>query len=152
MHNFWPARGPQWDALGKTDNGIILIEAKANIPEFISPACGASANSLERIRSSLKETQQYMGINPEYDWTNKYYQYTNRLAHLYFFSVVNEIPTKLVFVDFVGASEVNGPKFIEEWQAATTVAESILGITKNHKLRKNLTHIYIDINETKDIA
>ena len=74
MRDFWPVLGPQWAALGKTHNGIILIEAKANIPEFISPACGASANSLERIRASLKDTQQYMGINPEYDWTNKFYQ------------------------------------------------------------------------------
>src|SRR4051812_4671491 len=37
--NFWPQRGqPQnWDAVGRVGNEWLLIEAKANHPEFCSP-------------------------------------------------------------------------------------------------------------------
>jgi hypothetical protein len=36
LATFWPERGPQWDALGRTDTGeVILVEAKAHIDENI---------------------------------------------------------------------------------------------------------------------
>ena len=39
LASFWPRRGPQWDGLGRTDRGdLILIEAKAHIGEMVSPA------------------------------------------------------------------------------------------------------------------
>lgn len=39
LKKFWPARGPQWDALGKTSKGdILLAEAKAHVAEMCSPA------------------------------------------------------------------------------------------------------------------
>ena len=35
--DFWPRRGPVWDGLARTSGGLcLLIEAKANIPEFDS--------------------------------------------------------------------------------------------------------------------
>lgn len=147
LDRFWPSLGPQWDALGKSKNGVLLVEAKANIPEFISPASGASKQSLELIKASLTEVQQYLEINPKYDWSQKFYQYTNRIAHLYFLHVVNKIPSFLVFIDFIGAIEVNGPKYAEEWKAATMVAENILGLPKTHKLSKWMTHVYIDVKD-----
>ena len=39
LKDFWPPRGPVWDALGTADRGRpVLIEAKAHIPEAFSPA------------------------------------------------------------------------------------------------------------------
>ena len=35
LNKFWPDRGPQWDALGKTHGGArILVEAKAHVEEL----------------------------------------------------------------------------------------------------------------------
>src|SRR5579859_3544534 len=39
IHSFWPPRGPVWDAIGIISNdGPLLVEAKAHIPEAASPA------------------------------------------------------------------------------------------------------------------
>ena len=38
LEEFWPARGPVWDAIGSTSDGVaVFIEAKAHIPEAASP-------------------------------------------------------------------------------------------------------------------
>src|SRR5688572_174877 len=31
LGQFWPARGPQWDALAVADDEVLLVEAKAHI-------------------------------------------------------------------------------------------------------------------------
>ena len=88
LSNFWPQKGSQWDALGKSKNGnVFLIEAKANIPEIVSSPSGAKKTSKLLIDKSLIETKIYLNINNDIDWSGKFYQYTNRLAHLYFLTV-----------------------------------------------------------------
>ena len=43
IFDFWPARGPVWDGLARSSAGrSLLIEAKANGPEFDSKPTGAS--------------------------------------------------------------------------------------------------------------
>jgi hypothetical protein len=38
LNDFWPARGPVWDAIGRTSDDVaIFVEAKAHIPEAASP-------------------------------------------------------------------------------------------------------------------
>ena len=45
LKDFWPRNGPQWDALGKFgDNGVLLVEAKANLPELVSPPSSPKPN------------------------------------------------------------------------------------------------------------
>ena len=80
LREFWPRRGPQWDALGRTDGGaVFLVEAKANIPELVSPASGAkSPASIALIDDSLKEVQRFLRVDTGIDWTGKLYQYANR--------------------------------------------------------------------------
>lgn len=133
LNDFWPKRGPQWDALGSGQHGeVFLIEAKANISELISPETKAGGKSLELISGSLNETKQYFGVNNSVHWTGKYYQYTNRLAHLYFLRVLNNIPAHLIFVYFLGDASVNGPKTVAEWQAAITIMKKHLGPGSNN--------------------
>ena len=46
LDTFWPKGGPQWDALARTNSGkVILVEAKANIPELKS-SCQAKATPI----------------------------------------------------------------------------------------------------------
>ena len=94
--DFWPKRGPQWDALGRCNDKIFLIEAKANIPELMSPPTKASGNSKTLIEKSLNEVKKYLSIDSSYSWMKTYYQYTNRIAHLYYLRVLNRINAYLI--------------------------------------------------------
>ena len=135
LESFWPVRGPQWDALAKVGNGgVLLVEAKANIPEIVSTGTGAGGASLELIKRSLDETKDFLGIDADIPWTGKLYQIANRLAHLYLMRELNQQDAYLVFLYFTGDSDVDGPQTIDEWKAALTVAKGVLGIPKRHPL------------------
>src|SRR3990170_2996062 len=133
---FWPKRGPQWDALGRGNrNEVFLVEAKANIDEIVSPETKATEKSLELIKKSLDGLKKYLKVNNKVDWSGTFYQYTNRLAHLYFLRALNKLPANLIFVYFIGDDSVSGPKSVEEWNAALTVMKKYLGLS-THKLAK----------------
>jgi hypothetical protein len=101
LKGFWPSRGPQWDALGLTSMGRpVLVEAKAHLGELTSN-CQASEASLAKIHAALQATKETVGAHLAADWLNKYYQYANRLAHLY----------------FTNDNEMRGPKTAAEWKA-----------------------------------
>ena len=148
LRDFWPNLGPQWDALAKTKSGrIILLEAKANIPEVVSPATGASPASRELIEKSLSETKAFLGVDQDIPWAGRLYQFTNRLAHLYLLRELNGIDAYLVFTYFVGDDDVNGPKTVNEWKAALTVAKKVLGISERNPMSKFVSDAFVDIRE-----
>jgi hypothetical protein len=110
LSRYWPSGGSVWDALaqiGKKRWGVLLVEAKANVPEMVSPPDGcqagkgtsrepASANALEnrdQIASALRQTREALGV-PESaadTWLSSHcYQHANRLAHLHFFRLRGE--------------------------------------------------------------
>lgn len=145
LKDFWPSRGPVWDALGRTDSGkVFLVEAKAHIPEMLSPGTQAGEKSLEKIRDSLDKTKRYMGSRSGNDWSSTFYQYTNRLAHLYLLRVLNNIPAYLLFVHFINDTDMNGPETEDEWSGAIKELHSHLGIEKN-KLSGYVVDVFIDV-------
>ena len=145
LADFWPQRGPCWDALGKSDTrDIFLVEAKSHVPEMLSPGTGAGAESLRKIKGSLNDTKAYLNSQSKHDWSSTFYQYTNRLAHLYLLRVLNRVPAYLVFVYFLNDNEMNGPKSIGEWSGALKLLHSFLG-TGRHKLSKSVTDLFIDV-------
>lgn len=149
LNEFWPIRGANWDGLAKTDSGkVILVEAKANIPEMVSPPSGASKDSLLQIQSGLEQTKNYLGKGKDIDWSKTFYQYTNRVAHLYYLRVVKKKPAFLVNIYFVGDESVKGPKSVEEWKGAIKVMQLYLGL-HHHKLKKYMADIFIDVKELK---
>lgn len=145
---FWPKSGPQWDALGKSDDKVFLVEAKANLVELKSPPCGAKAeSSVRKIHHSLELTKQYIADQPiTAPWSLKYYQYTNRLAHLYFLRQEG-IDAYLIFVYFIGDESVSGPKQESEWGPAIMEMKSVLGLPKIHKLSPYILDVFIDVHE-----
>jgi hypothetical protein len=146
LSDFWPKRGPVWDGLAKLDSGkIFLVEAKAHIPEMVSSGTGAGEKSIKLIGKSLAETKKYLGSKSPNDWSSTFYQYTNRLAHLYFLRVINNLPAYLVFINFVNDKEMEGPETAEEWQGAIEMLHSYLGIRKN-KFSEFIIDLSIDIN------
>ncbi|REK76083.1 hypothetical protein [Paenibacillus paeoniae] len=119
LKSFWPKGGPQWDDLGRIKqakgNDVILVEAKSNLAELKSGGTKArSSSSLSLINKSLQELKDYLGVASESNWANVYYQYCNRLAHLYYLRN-HKVKAYLVFVYFIGDHSVKGPKTKEEW-------------------------------------
>lgn len=130
LHAFWPSGGPQWDALGKTSRGgILLVEAKAHISELTSK-CQAGPASLALIQQSLAETGRFWGVASAAAWSQKYYQHANRLAHLYLLRQVNGIPAWLIFLYFVNAEDVDGPSSASDWHSAIETVHAHLGLTQ----------------------
>ena len=148
LSDFWPDYGPQWDALGVSDDEIILVEAKANIPEMVSPGTGAkNPQSIKKIRNSLDEVKKYLSVSNSIDWTGTFYQYVNRIAHLYYLREKNQIKAHLLFIYFINDITVHGPKTKDEWLGAIQTMECYLGLTKKYKLRKYIHDIFLDIKK-----
>ena len=154
LEDFWPPGGPVWDGLAKTsDRRLLLIEAKANIPEFNSSPSRASGKSLSQIEEALGKTRCFLGVRSETDWTRCFYQYANRLAHLYYLKERNKIDATLVFVYFVGDTTADRePVSREGWEAAIELATNHLGIgTKSPRIYKNVADIFIDVDDLSHI-
>ena len=143
--DFWPKGGPHWDALGRSSSGkLFLVEAKSHIPELISTTRAEKEVSLEKICKSLKKTKRFLNSNTKTDWCSPFYQYTNRLAHLYLLRELNQLPAYLVFVYFINDFEMNGPTTVDEWKGAIKLLHLYLGIGK-HKLQNSIADIFIDV-------
>lgn len=136
LKSFWPAKGgPRWDALAKSKTGqdeIIIVEAKSHIGEMVSGGSKAKAErSKKMIRASLGKTKCYLGSHSDVDWAmTDYYQYANRLAHLYFFRKLNELPAYLLYIYFMNDTEMGGPRTQSEWKRAIDYMGLCLGIPK----------------------
>lgn len=147
LKEFWPPRGPVWDALGVSGKGVkILVEAKAHIAEAASPPSKASLASLEKIRRSLAEARAWYAPKATAEWSEHLYQYANRLAFHYLLSRVNRIPSRLVFIDFVNASDVGGPDSEASWKGATELMHALLGLPSNLE-RFGVFHTYVDVRK-----
>lgn len=131
---FWPSSGPRWDALARTASGkLILVEAKAYIEEGVDYRSKASPESLARIRHALEDAKLAYAANPDAPWQSPFYQYANRLAHLYFLADRNDLDAWLVFLCFADAPDVPEPCTKDQWEGARRLTEKCLGLG-THKL------------------
>lgn len=145
LKSFWPRSGPRWDGLARTDRGdLILVEAKAHIAELASGPTKASGKSLAKIRESLAQVKQVYGSRSGADWTICFYQYTNRLAHLYLLRELNDLPAYLLLLCFINDEEMEGPATTSEWEGALELLDSHLGV-RRHRLSGSVLHVCIDI-------
>ena len=150
LAEFWPTGGPWWDGLGITsDKRYLLVEAKAHIGEMVSSPTGAKARrSRLLIQRSLAEAKDFLGAKPELDWSVCFFQYCNRLAHLYWMREREGIEGELVFLSVTGDREMRGPTSDLEWRGAIDLLERFLGVTR-HKLRRHVHHVFIDVEEIR---
>lgn len=146
---FWPARGPQWDALGRAGETVVLVEAKAHVGEILSGSCAAGAKSLERIEATFSQVRAALGVSAGTPWTQSFYQLANRLAHLHFLRV-RGVDARLLLVGFVGDGEMKGPASAAEWQAAYQVAEYAMGLKPGHPLSAYVHHVHPDVRALAD--
>jgi hypothetical protein len=145
LADFWPTGGPMWDGLARCDDDVLLVEAKAHIPEIVSPRTKATEPARGRIRKSMEEAQA--SLSPKslghVDWTGTFYQYANRVAHLQFLREHNRIPAHLVNIYFLNATDVGGPADIAEWRGALTVVRSYLGLGR-HRMSRYMHDVFVD--------
>ena len=147
LAQYWPQRGPQWDALGVSNRGdVLLVEAKAHVAEMCSPATQASRTSRVKIEAALATTAQALHAKPRAAWTDVFYQLANRLAHLKFLRN-SEVPAWLILVNFIGDADMKGPRTAAEWDAAYRVVYHVMGIDMSAGLMKNVRHVYLDVSK-----
>jgi hypothetical protein len=152
LEDFWPRRGPVWDGLAvSSKQNFILVEAKAHIPEVLSPPSQAGEVSKKKIMAALEEARRFYAPRSSKVWFEHFYQYCNRLAFQYFVSQVNQLPSKLVFLDFYNAQEMNGPTSPEEWQGATRLIHAFLGLPESLQ-DQGVYHAYIDVQRLQGVA
>ncbi len=153
LKDFWPNSGPRWDGLALTSSGcLLLLEAKANIPEFDTNPTGATGTSLKKIKAALTETKEFLGVKSSTDWSQCFYQYTNRLAHLYLLRKLNRLNAFLVFVYFVNDQTVRNPVSQEGWETAIALATKHLGIPHSRWVSENVKDLFIDVSTMCDVS
>lgn len=145
LKQFWPEGGPEWDGLARTsDNRLVIIEAKAHIPEIVSSPTGATEPALGLIRQSLATTKAFIGCVSPCDWATAFYQYTNRLAHLYFLRELNQLPAFLVSVYFTNAPDVQEPPSEAEWRGALKLLHSYVGFSRHNRMSPYVCDVFVD--------
>jgi len=133
LAEFWPARGPVWDALAVVDlggrRGVILGEDKSYPDELHGSGCQAGAASRTTIERALEQTQAWLGLEPDpARWCGRLYQSANRLAHLYWLNQVVGVPTWLVHLLFT--NDPHRPTTEHQWKNAMREADAELGLTE----------------------
>jgi len=152
LAEFWPQRGPVWDAVARVGNlASLFLEAKAKVREAASPPSKASPKSLKKIQAALQEARSFYAPESTADWHGVFYQYANRLAHHYLVCQVNRRDSRLVFLYFLNAQDVRGPKSIAEWQAVTNLIHAALGLPPELH-RHRVHHAYVDVEALVNAA
>ncbi len=129
LDDFWPKRGPVWDALASDTftGGVMLLEAKSHLPEVRGSGCKAAAlSSIQKIDASIAQTKRWLSVPAEFDWKGDLYQSANRLAHLHFFRNILQSPAWLVNVYFI--DDPHCPTSRAEWNSGLNEVKRELGI------------------------
>jgi len=151
LHCFWPRSGPRWDGLARTDSGkVILVEAKAHIEEVVDYGSRASPESAKRISAALAQTKVAFHGSSAAIWGSPFYQYANRLAHLYFLRELNGLDAYLVFLYFADAPDVPEPCSVQQWEGAIRLTEKCLGLGV-HAYRDNIASIILSVTELDSV-
>jgi len=123
---FWPRGGACSDALARTAEGCVLLEAKSHVREIYGGGCGAAPRSRQKIVAALDATKGWLGVSAAVDWTGCLYQSANRYAYLYFLRQIARIPAFLVNVYFIGDPHSRTTR--SNWDTAIEKVNEELGL------------------------
>jgi hypothetical protein len=127
LSDFWPRRGPSWDALARIEDGCVLIEAKSHVSEIECGGCKASEESCSTIKKAFELTKEWLGASTDHDWMGRYYQCANRYAHLYFLTQMAGIRAFMVNVYFI--DDPNSKTTRAAWDPAIAAVKQGLGLS-----------------------
>jgi hypothetical protein len=145
LRAFWPASGPQWDALGLAGNTLLLVEAKAHVGEMKSNCAAKVKRSREMIVAALDAASRGLGGGDSAKWMNGYYQLANRLAHLWFLRE-NAVDARLVLLQFTGHMTMPTSSTDSAYHAAFGRALQHLGFDRSVSL-PGVVSVFQDVNE-----
>jgi hypothetical protein len=152
LAEFWPKGGPEWDGLARTSDGrLLVVEAKAHIPEVVSSPTGATQPALALIRQSLDATKAFLRSGASCEWTTTFYQYTNRLAHLYFLRELNGLQAFLVSIYFTHSPDVPDAPSEAEWLGALKLLHAYVGVGRN-RLSPYTLDVFVDARQLATAA
>ncbi len=152
LKEFWPNGGANWDGLAKDKDTVFIMEAKAHISEQMIDSTKASQNSLDLIEKSLAATKEFLNVKSDISWFKEnYYQYANRIAHLYYLRELNKIDAHLLFIYFLNDKTVTDKiETKEDWEKAITEVYKSLKLERDNKLSDFIHHIFIDTQLLKN--
>ncbi len=152
LKEFWPERGPQWDGLGRISPSgtYFLVEAKANIPELVSSCQADDSRSQQLIHQSLADTQSYLRCRSLIPWESGFYQFANRIAHLYYMRVLNHTKAYLVFTYFVNDA-THKPTTRLQWESALALQKRLMGLSR-HRLQRYTAEVFLDVKRVETAA
>ena len=140
LPDFWPTSGPRWDGLARSGDKVVLVEAKAHIAEALTtPSAATSPASKALISVSLNRVKQALSADDRSDWSRCFYQYANRIAHLWWLRE-HGVDAHLLFVGFVNARDTPRPASAETWQTLYKAADHALGLSPAHALARYIHH------------
>jgi hypothetical protein len=152
---YWPQRGraQTWDGVAKLrhDGEVewVLIEAKANTVEFVTPPCGASKEGgRDQIEKTLNQLKKRLGVHRHFPWLGTYYQYVNRLAVLHFLNDLAFVPARLLQVYFVGDCFPDGrecPSTEARWQRLLEARRVALGLPEQPALSGRVHQVTLPV-------
>ena len=143
----WPTRGRQqtWDAVGRLGDAWLLVEAKANHPEFCSPPTTATGAGRAVIERTLGRVKRRLGVHRFFAWTGSYYQYANRLAMLWFLRD-HGVDARLVGIYFIGDTfpdATPSPASRRVWEQLIDARRLTLGLPERHYLSEYERHVFL---------
>jgi hypothetical protein len=79
----------------------------------MASCCGAGSEPLKVIEAAFSKTPRWIGPRRDREWTRPFYQFANRLAHLYFLREECVVEAWLTHVYFTG--DPYYPTSREQW-------------------------------------
>lgn len=142
---FWPVSGPRWDGLARAGDAVVLVEAKAHLREALSTPCAASSPaSRAQIAAALGAAKRGLRADDRSDWMRCFYQYANRLAHLWWLRQAG-VDAHLVMIGFLNDAESRGPAEAGAWHAIYLAAHHAMGLSEAHPLARHVHHLHPDV-------
>jgi len=94
----------------------------------------------------LEELARELNADPKRaPWEDHFYQLANRLAHLNFLRKQG-VSAWLVLANFLGDSELKGPRTREAWDAAYEIVYNVMGLRRDHRLSRFVIHVFPDVS------
>ena len=133
LRDFWPQRGPSWDALASLrqqgNTTYLLIEAKSHVPEIYGNGCGAGERSRMTIERALAETKTWLDVDPDANWMGPLYQSANRYSYLYFLREIAKVDAYLINLYFT--DDLRSPTSRATWEPAIRKVNRELGLKRS---------------------
>jgi hypothetical protein len=86
-------------------------------------------------------------LHEDASWESPFYQYANRLAHLYYLNALNRQRAYLLFLYFAEAPDVPEPCTVAQWEGAERLTKKCLGLPKGHPFSDNVRTLIWSVPE-----